>query len=142
MRRLKYHNSLNFDITCKEIALFLTSMLKEQAGWLLQNPNEQVAVAIKSSFKHLVQLLQIPEEQIFKIIIEFFHYFTKTMIPQIVSYIQQSSNNGCSSSIPEMYLEYLKEVRSVLCLRMSKPQEVLIVIDETGTPVKEDLGNT
>ena len=44
--------------------------------------------------------------------------------------------------IPHMYDEYFVEVRNVVCLRMAKPQEVLIVIDETGTPVKEDLANT
>jgi hypothetical protein len=30
----------------------------------------------------------------------------------------------------------------IVCLKMAKPEEVLIVIDEDGVPVREEMENT
>lgn len=80
-RRGKYRNNLQqFDMTCKEIALFLTNFLREQGSWLLKSDAENVVESIKLSFRILLLLLTSQEEQIFKIIIEFFHHFLKNII--------------------------------------------------------------
>lgn len=131
LRQLKFKsNPANFDITCKEIALFLTSILKEQSSWLLQNSNELVISAVKISFKHLVQLLRLPDEQTFKILIEFFHHLTKVIFPLLFPIPEAAKIAPFAwNAIPHLYREYLMEVRNIVCLHMVKPQEVLIVID-------------
>jgi exportin-1 len=41
-----------------------------------------------------------------------------------------------------VYPKVLIDLRKVIVSRMAKPQEVLITIDETGMPCKEELTNT
>jgi hypothetical protein len=40
------------------------------------------------------------------------------------------------------YSDIFEEVKKIIILRMAKPQEVLIVIDESGNPVREEMSNT
>lgn len=41
-----------------------------------------------------------------------------------------------------IYPQVFHEVMEVICTRMAKPEEVLIVIDEQGYPVREELEDT
>lgn len=45
-------------------------------------------------------------------------------------------------SLEQSYGDIFKEVMKMVCLKMAKPEEVLIVIDEDGTPVREEVENT
>jgi 2-iminoacetate synthase ThiH len=40
------------------------------------------------------------------------------------------------------YQDIFREVMKTVCLKMAKPEEVLIVIDEDGIPVREEMENT
>lgn len=40
VRNTRFRNTLpNFDVFCKQVALFLSNMIREQAAWLLQIEN-------------------------------------------------------------------------------------------------------
>lgn len=139
-RRGRYRSNLhNFDITCKAIALFISNFLREQGHWLLKTDEQRVVDGIKISFKFMLLLLTSTDEQIFKIVIEFFHHFLKVTLGfgDI-----QSGSVGIQLTVPNMFKEFFSELRQIVVVKMAKPQEVLIVIDETGTPIREDLANT
>ena len=42
-------------------------------------------------------------------------------------------------SLENSYNDIFREVMKMVCLKMAKPEEVLIVIDEDGTPVREEV---
>lgn len=44
--------------------------------------------------------------------------------------------------LDSIYQEIFREVMKIVCLKMAKPEEVLIVIDEDGIPVREEMENT
>lgn len=139
-RRGKYRNNLQyFDMICKEIALVVTNMLREHGVWLFKATEASVQSAVRQAFRILLLLLTSPEEQCFKIIIEYFHHFLKVTLG--LGEIEASSF-GVEPSIPNIFQEFFVELRQIVVLKMVKPQEVLIVIDEAGIPVREDLANT
>ena len=45
-------------------------------------------------------------------------------------------------SLDQIYTDIFREVMKMVCLKMAKPEEVLIVIDEDGVPVREEMNNT
>ena len=45
-------------------------------------------------------------------------------------------------STSDSYQDVFEEVKKIIILRMAKPQEVLIVIDEGGQPMREEMSNT
>lgn len=43
---------------------------------------------------------------------------------------------GVQPVVPNLFKEFFTELRQIVIVKMAKPQEVLIVIDETGTPIR------
>lgn len=52
------------------------------------------------------------------------------------------NNSGNPISLVGIYKEIFMEVMRIISLKMAKPEEVLIVIDEDGVPVREEVENT
>lgn len=48
-------------------------------------------------------------------------------------------NTGNPISLVGIYREIFMEVMRIISLKMAKPEEVLIVIDEDGVPVREEV---
>ena len=72
--------------------------------------------------------MQINEESIFKIAVEFYHFLLGKHLkerenPNLSHY--QNSNKSLSNIYPAIF----NEVMQIICLKMAKPEEVLIVID-------------
>ena len=90
-------------------------------------------------FRYLLMMMKIDEDQVFKITIDFFHFY-------IGSYLDINARGegtfgglGYRSKGPtleQIYGDIFREVMRVVCLKMAKPEEVLIVIDEDGVPVR------
>lgn len=83
--------------------------------------------------------MKIDDDQIFKICIEFFHFY-------IGRYLEQKANTDFkqnsaflqnkNASLESIYNEVFSEVMKIIARKMAKPEEVLIVIDEDGIPVR------
>lgn len=50
--------------------------------------------------------------------------------------------NATDKSLQHIYKPIFVELMKIISLKMAKPEEVLIVIDEDGMPVKEEIENT
>lgn len=91
-------------------------------------------------FRYLLMMMKIDEDQVFKITIEFFHFYIGAYLDQNVK--GEGTFGGLSygmkgPTLDQTYQEIFKEVMKIVCLKMAKPEEVLIVIDEDGIPVRE-----
>lgn len=47
--------------------------------------------------------------------------------------------NNYDKSLQSIYKPIFLEVMKIISLKMAKPEEVLIVIDEDGIPVREEI---
>lgn len=83
-------------------------------------------------------MMKIDEDQVFKITIDFFHFYIGAYLEQNLrgegSFGSLSYAKG--PSLEQIYQEIFREVMKTVCLKMAKPEEVLIVIDEDGIPVR------
>lgn len=96
-------------------------------------------------FRYILMMMKIDEDQIFKITIDFFHFY-------IGAYLERQSKGengfgglnygGRAMPLDHIYEDIFREVMMTVCLKMAKPEEVLIVIDEDGIPVREEMENT
>ena len=83
-------------------------------------------------FKYILIMMKIDEDQVFKITIDFFHFY-------IGFYLERQSKGEGSFGgltygsktvvLDNIYQDVFKEVMKIVCLNMAKPEEVLIVID-------------
>ena len=78
--------------------------------------------------------MQPSYDQTYRMIVEFFHFCSKK--------IKEFKSTAAKpllytrDSIPELFASAFEDVKKTIILRMMKPQEVLIVIDESGCPVR------
>ncbi|MBS1889808.1 MAG: hypothetical protein JST59_00815 [Actinobacteria bacterium] len=98
-----------------------------------------VGQEVRNALNWLVRLMQMPFDQTYRMIVEFFHFFAKKVKEQgsVNKPLLYSREN-----IGDNYPEIFEEVKKIIILRMAKPQEVLIVIDDNGQPMREELANT
>lgn len=104
-------------------------MLQEQYEWLVKkgSENPMVAQEVLKALGWLVKLMQLPFEQTYRMIVEFFHFFAKKL--------KEDNQNAAKpllysrEATVENYSTIFEEVKKIIILRMAKPQEVLIVID-------------
>ena len=90
-------------------------------------------------FRYLLMMMKIDEDQVFKITIDFFHFYIR-------SYLDINARGegtfgawaiGARGPPSSRYTgDIFREVMRVVCLKMAKLEEVLIVIDEDGVPVR------
>lgn len=137
----KIPNVFQFEISCQNIARFLCSILQEQYEWLVLkgSATQMVGQEVRNALNWLVRLMQMPFDQTYRMIVEFFHFFAKKVKEQgsVNKPLLYSREN-----IGDNYPEIFEEVKKIIILRMAKPQEVLIVIDDNGQPMREELANT
>ena len=148
LQSIKKKNRNIFEVLARGIANFYSEFFKSQFHWLertIVNNNEAVRVC-QMGFRYLLMMMKIDEDQIFKITIDFFHFY-------IGAYLErQAKGEGCfgglaygggrAMPLEHIYEDIFREVMRTVCLKMAKPEEVLIVIDEDGIPVREEMENT
>ena len=77
-------------------------------------------------------MMKIDEDQEFKITIDFFHYYVGAYLKQQATGEGSFGGMGYAPrevSLEKSYGDIFKEVMKMVCLKMAKPEEVLIVID-------------
>ena len=92
----------------------------------------------KGGFNYLIMMMRLDDDQAFKISIEFFHYYVGNYLERQAKGMFNGSNTyNSQSSLHYIYKELFLEAMKIISLKMAKPEEVLIVIDEEGNPVRE-----
>jgi len=86
-KNTKIQSAFQFEISCQNIANFLCSILQEQYEWLVLKGSETPLVGqeIRNALNWLVRLMQLPFEQTYRMIVEFFHFLSKKIKERSVS---------------------------------------------------------
>lgn len=152
------NNQNGFENFARQISMVIISVLKgcirvieELTDTIEPNPNIQVLrECVKKSLEIMVQTSQIPEDELFKISLDFWHFLTTDVM-------QNPRHGGAAAAVPGMefmgvlhgsfmsmniYPEVFAAIEQVMVDFMVKPKEVLIVIDENGEAVEEVFDDT
>jgi len=150
----KQQNS--FENLCRQVALSITAVMKGNLDFIegatnTMEPNQNVQVlqqCVQKALEIVIQLSHIPEDELFKICLDFWHSLTynilmKTKLNQFDNF--QGINLGtlnASFMHCQVYPTILDHVREIMINQMAKPKEVLVVIDENGEAVEEHFDDT
>eukprot|EP00761_Pharyngomonas_kirbyi_P000242 gb/GECH01000242.1/.p1 GENE.gb/GECH01000242.1/~~gb/GECH01000242.1/.p1 ORF type:complete len:1056 (+),score=222.82 gb/GECH01000242.1/:1-3168(+) len=117
------------------VCLFLCSVFKSHLS-LLENNRE----AVLRAHQYLIEISQVDDIEIFKACLDYWNFLTRDIYlsekkKQNGPLALQHSQNSRSS----MYGEIFSQLRLVLISRMAKPEEIIIVEDDNGQLVKQNL---
>lgn len=163
-------SSINyFQIFTQTFAMVLSNFYKTHLCWIKawivqQEAWYEITIRLKSGLAYMAALTEVRDSTLFKTVVEFWLFFLKAIWDLHDS---QSTQRGFGSSsefgtwqslntgllnlntstpiIDQVRLELeapLKEGVMFLVMKVPKPQEVLITIDEEGLPKREELVNT
>ena len=93
---------------------------------------------------YLVRISEVPDNEIFKICLEYWHMLTADLYESEVK-LQMTSQPlslNPSFSRKHQYSVIMSGCRQVMISRMAKPEEVLVVEDENGDVVREHTKDT
>ncbi|KAM3134831.1 Exportin-1 [Paramecium bursaria] len=140
-----------FDDFCHLLTLYFTAFLQTHLNWLetIAKDNQQAIQLIEISLMYIVNFTALPDEQNYKVCAEFWNEFTKKLLNQKVIPVQNNQlilniygGEQQQSLTATVYPKIFIDLRRIIISKMAKPQEVLISIDESGQPYKEELVNT
>lgn len=158
-----------FQIFTQTFAMVLSNFYKTHLCWVKawivkQEAWYEIAVRLKSGLAYMAALTEVKDSTLFKTIVEFWLFFLKEIWdlnefqPEQPGFGRnstfgtwQSINTGLLNlnTSPQIIDQVrneleapLKEGVMFLVMKVPKPQEVLITIDEEGLPKREELINT
>lgn len=123
-----------------------------------QNPNiDYLKQYTNIGLEFLIQLSNIEDDELVKICLDFWHFFTMDILKKTRAQIFDQNNRQDSMTKTGMNLNYgqfqngilnsfmhtqiypaiMEELRETIIDIMAKPREVLVVIDEYGEAVEE-----
>eukprot|EP00124_Ichthyophonus_hoferi_P001094 Ihof_evm13s50 gene=Ihof_evmTU13s50 len=121
------------------LSLFFTTFFKEHCKIL--EAQQETSLALVEGHYYLVQISDVDETEIFKICLEYWNTLSESLYnesPYTVSTMQAGLMLGATQSPRRlMYAPVLSKVRHVLISNMVKPEEVLVVENESGEIVRE-----
>ena len=147
----------HFEVFCLQLGLLLSEFLKNQIekveNLIVNNPNPFTAnlqIAVVKSLDYLIQLSNIPNDELFRVMMEFWHEFTyyilvtmkgKEMFAKTGDItLMNLQNDRLVQSSPlrtVTFPECCRRLCETMIENMAKPEEVLVVIDENGNAVEE-----
>ena len=78
-----------------------------------------VGQEVRNALNWLVKLMQLPFEQTYRMIVEFFHFLSKKIKERNTHTVKPLLYSRESTS--ECYQEVFEEVKKIIILRMAKP---------------------
>lgn len=151
-----FHNQNEVDcLFIQRLALFLCSFFRLHLKGLEVPECHQ---ALLTGMIYLVRISEVPEEEVFKICLDYWHLLAQDLYMGDVQY-RSSGSTSISTNGPlalggpananvgasprkQLYAPVLSRVRVVMISRMAKPEEVLVVEDEAGNIVREQTKDT
>jgi exportin-1 len=151
-------NQQAFENFARQVAMVVASVVKgnlrvieevtDQAG-----DNQAVAAlreATKRALEMMVQLSNVPEDELFKICLDFWHHLCVEIQNNPRHQRDQATVVGMdfygvlhgSFMSSQVYPEVLAQVEQIMVDCMVKPKEVLVVIDDNGEAVEEVFDDT
>jgi exportin-1 len=150
-----------FQIFTQTLAMTLTNFYKTHLSWIKiwlvdQEAWRDIMMRINGGLAYMAALTEVKDSTLFKTVVEFWLFYIEDLwnlnSPDDDEHFtnEQTSNKHLFSSeqastegqIVTMLEEPLKESIKFLIMRVPKPQEVLIIIDEEGLPHREELAYT
>eukprot|EP00611_Tribonema_gayanum_P030255 TRINITY_DN8353_c0_g1_i1.p1 TRINITY_DN8353_c0_g1~~TRINITY_DN8353_c0_g1_i1.p1 ORF type:complete len:1092 (+),score=466.29 TRINITY_DN8353_c0_g1_i1:336-3611(+) len=131
----------------KKLALFFTGFLRPHLS-TLEVPEGMAALL--EGLSYVVRISEVPDDEVFKICLEYYHALSQDLY-QSDSAFRPAGGLAGGLAVPAdpraggrtaAYKGILSRIRHVLIMRMSKPEEVLIVEDENGEIVRETTRDT
>lgn len=129
----------------QNLAMFLCTFLKEH-GSLVEK--DQFNEVLLKALHYLVLISEVEEVEIFKICLEYWNglaselYRESPFCGNISQMIQPGKSINIMTTRRQFYNDILMKVRYILISRMAKPEEVLVVENETGEVVREFMKDT
>ena len=146
-----------FEVFCLQLGMLLTEFLRNQMKKIetiiANHANEYSSVlegTLIKALEYLVQLTRIPNDELFKVMIEFWHDFTYYVMVtakgkdifsgtgdmELIN-LQNDIFLKNSTLRSEIFPSYWDQVCLAMIDHMAKPEEVLVVIDENGNAIEE-----
>jgi exportin-1 len=146
-----------FDVFCLQMGLLLSEFLKNQIkkieSLLTFNGQTDFAgklqIAIAKALDYLIQLSNIPNDELFRVMMEFWNEFTyyvmvstkgREMFRGLDENLMNLQNDSLLINSPlrsEIFPTVLNQLCVTVIKNMAKPEEVLVVVDENGNAVEE-----
>ena len=129
-----------WEVFHNQLALLLTGFLKNN----LANTEAQVPQMLPA-LKYLVRITEGPNEETFKICVDFWHTFCARIFLERRGVQQVGGQQVALPATPDsgrVYNEVLEKVRTVLISKMAKPPEVTIKENEEGHIVRAEEEDT
>jgi exportin-1 len=139
------------------LALFLGTFLKSHSRLFENSTDPKLQSTIVTALTYLVMVSEVNDEEIFKTCLEFWHAFTKDLYTSNDAKMRSqgaigsvlggslyggSNQQGANSARMAAYSHILHRLRNVIIDKMAKPEEVIIVEDESGEIVREMTKDT
>ena len=150
-----FHNQNEVDcLFIQRLALFFCNFFRLHLS-VLEVP--ECHKALITGMVYLVRISEVPEEEVFKICLDYWHVLAQDLYMGDVQYRSSANavgvlpastagtlalNNRGASPRKQLYAPVLSRVRVVFISRMAKPEEVLVVEDEAGNIVREQTKDT
>lgn len=154
----KTSNQTGFENFARQLALGISSILRSSLTLIesitnTHEPNEDqyiIQQCVKKALEILVQLSYVTEDELFKICLDFWHFFSLDIYTKLKENNLLHNVNGMNLQIlgnqsfmhSQVYHNILDDVKEILIDFMARPKEVLVVIDENGEAVEEHFDDT
>ena len=145
-----------FDMFCISLSQILGGFLKTNMIWIEKNidsefaPINDMVDILRLSLTYMVNLTEVEEVQLFRANCDFWHYYSN-YLNQYSSEIFGHPSTGSSQQVLVLKQNLTQQIRRKvhneskilhqaiihMLLRVPKPEEVLITIDENGIPRQE-----
>lgn len=129
-----------------KLALFFTTLFRNHLA-LLEDPT--VLPVLQQGLMYLVKLSEVDDEEMFKVCLEFWHYFGQTLYASesAMAFSSSAGKLALGGAAPRRKQAYeeshiLSRVRRAMISKMAKPEEVLVVEDENGRIIREASKDT
>lgn len=124
----------------QNLALFLTGFFRAHINLLESTPESQQALL--AGLEYLVNISFVDDVEVFKTCLDYWNYFVPDIYTTSLSDGSQQFSFGGGqrqSARTELYKGVLSKLRNLMICRMAKPEEVIIVEDENGQIVREQM---
>ena len=160
IQKLKNNSSMatinQLDMFATSLSTILGTFLKKNMIWIEEHagpetiPSNDAIDCLRLGLTYMINLTEVKEEHLFRLNCDFWHYYS-TYLTQYQEDIFGGPSNNKNNQVLVLNQNVTKQIRNALhneskimnmvlvhiLLRVPKPEEVLITIDENGIPRKE-----
>ena len=136
---------------------FLVGMIRNHRN-MLENAADQTRDALSAAVKMLVNISAAEDSTIFQICVDFWEIFARELDKQLphsnnsnflLSSNDLNNNNSNSNSnsrsanpLYQLYSDALSDLKYILMAKLPRPKEVLVVEDDHGNVIKQEMKDT